>query len=72
MTLESILCEWQSMEELLDGGDFTDWVAAPAPEVKDAWWTPAWVPCNGSRVLKVISVVLGKSVMLCVTLHGSL
>jgi cell wall assembly regulator SMI1 len=44
MTLEGILGEWHSLKELLDGGDFADLAAAPAPEVKDAWWSPAWVP----------------------------
>ena len=44
MTLESILGEWQSLKELLDGVDFADLAAAPAPQVKDAWWSPAWVP----------------------------
>jgi cell wall assembly regulator SMI1 len=44
MTLESILGQWQELKALLDSGDFADLAAAPAPDVQDAWWSPAWIP----------------------------
>ncbi|MGR6342607.1 SMI1/KNR4 family protein [Priestia megaterium] len=46
LPLDEIVYTWQTLKELLDGGEFEDFeeVEPVGPVKKEFWWNPRWIP----------------------------
>ncbi|MED4135572.1 SMI1/KNR4 family protein [Priestia megaterium] len=46
LPLDEIVYTWQTLKELLDGGEFEDFeeVEPVGPVKKEFWWNPCWIP----------------------------